>query len=151
MAQRRRREAESRGIGHDHSLDAYPSRSKSAHEPIPFYMRDSQRWPNILAGGVLIALYTWAMVAYLIFLVGGGPFWFNLAVATNVAALIIAAVADARRVSGHLTRRWPYRRGCPHADHRLRDQPGICCCEVHSAYWKCGSTCSASTYRGSWL
>lgn len=40
-----------------------------------------------------IALYTWTFVAYLIFLVGGDPFWFKVAVVTNVAGVIMAVVA----------------------------------------------------------
>jgi hypothetical protein len=32
-----------------------------------------------------IGLYTWTMVSYLIYLIGGDTFWFRLGVATNVA------------------------------------------------------------------
>lgn len=39
-----------------------------------------------------IALYTWTLVSYLIYLVGGDPFWFKVAVVTNIAALIMAVI-----------------------------------------------------------
>ena len=39
-----------------------------------------------------IGLYAWTFVAYLVFLFGGDPFWFKLAVVTNVAGVIMAVV-----------------------------------------------------------
>jgi uncharacterized membrane protein len=39
-----------------------------------------------------IALYTWSLVAYLIYLIGADPFWFRVGVATNVAGIIMAVV-----------------------------------------------------------
>lgn len=39
-----------------------------------------------------IALYTWTLVSYLIYLVGGDTFWFKVAVVTNIAAIIMAAI-----------------------------------------------------------
>jgi uncharacterized membrane protein len=40
-----------------------------------------------------IALYTWTLVSYLIYLFGGDPFWFKVAVVTNIAGVIMAVVA----------------------------------------------------------
>lgn len=40
-----------------------------------------------------IAFYTATFVAYLIYAVGGDPFWFKVAVVANIAGVIMAAIA----------------------------------------------------------
>jgi hypothetical protein len=48
MIRRRRHEAGRVGNRHVHGPDSFPSLSGFAHPHIPFYVRGSERWPNLL-------------------------------------------------------------------------------------------------------